>query len=208
MDAMTMEKLHPGTAVAPYIAGDNVATCPTMTFDVCNQFDQAPIGTMSSVEFAHLGTTEYLLMAFCPSLSSFKGAAGSALAGVKLSGMVMTNFYDESTAPGSLDEPFLNRGTFQSKDALSMQRLYGSDLDGFSEGGFVWSAQIDLRLLIPQANLIGAVYKGSVFMGQLPQVETQGISLNQLIKIAQQTELDDTVWLKSAVVNHNLIYDS
>lgn len=70
-----------------------------------------------------------------------------------------------------------------------MQRLYGSDLDGFSEGGFIWSSRIDLRLLITQANLIGAVYKGSIFMGQLPQNnaggQQSGVSLNQLIKIAQ-----------------------
>jgi hypothetical protein len=66
-------------------------------------------------------------------------------------------------------------------------------------------------MLITQANLIGAVYKGSLFMGQLPQSSGQalsGLSINQLIKIAQQTELDDSVWIKSAVVNHNLIYDS
>lgn len=183
---MTMEKLHPGTAVAPYIAGDNVASCPTMTFDVCNQFDSALWGKTTT--FKHLGSTEYLFIAFCPSLSSFRGAQGTALAGVKLSGMVMSLVEGEEIVPGGLDAPYLNRGTFQSNAALSMQRLYGSDLDGFSEGGFVWSAQVDLRLLITQANLIGAVYKGSIFMGQLPQESTttsQGVSINQLIKIAQ-----------------------
>jgi len=111
MDAMTMEKLHPGTAIAPYIAGDNVATCPTMTFDVCNQFDKAAAPPISPLEdFVHIGSTEYLFMAFCPSLSSFKGAANTALAGVKLSGMVMKCFTDDNN--GSMDAPYLNRGTF------------------------------------------------------------------------------------------------
>lgn len=87
MDEMTMQKLHPGTAVAPYIAGDNVATCPTMTYDVCNQFDRAVQGTGENQ--THIGTMEYTLIMYCPSLSALRGAQGSPLAGVKLSGMIM-----------------------------------------------------------------------------------------------------------------------
>jgi hypothetical protein len=117
MDAMTMEKLHPGTRVAPYIAGDNVATCPTMTFDVCNKFDRAAYGNGPDPSFNPIGESEYLLMAFCPSLSSFRGAAGTALSGVKLSGMVMKLLNDN---PAQTDSPILNRGTFQSAAALSM----------------------------------------------------------------------------------------
>lgn len=113
--------------------------------------------------------------------------------------------------PSFANDGFLSRDTFQQNFALSMNGLYGSDFKGFSEGGFVWSGEMDMKLLIPRANLIGAMYKGSIFMGQLPARNaplTPALSLNQLIKIAQQTELSDSVWLKSAVVNHNLIYDS
>jgi len=35
---------------------------------------------------------------------------------------------------------------------------YGSDMTGFSSGGFVWAANLDVNILCPRANLVGSYY--------------------------------------------------
>jgi hypothetical protein len=46
-----------------------------------------------------------------------------------------------------------------------MKRFYGSDFNGFSEGGFMWSAEADISLLAPLADFVGAVYTGTLTYG-------------------------------------------
>jgi len=68
-----------------------------------------------------------------------------------------------------MDVPLIDRSViYNSGWAYSMTEVYGSDMDGFSEGGFVWASQADVQLLIPRANLVGGMYRGNLTYGQLP----------------------------------------
>jgi hypothetical protein len=64
-----------------------------------------------------------------------------------------------------------------------MVEVYGSDMDGFSEGGFVWAAQADVKIVTPEANLIGAMMRGNLTYGQIPTIG-RGLSGNELFKIS------------------------
>jgi len=58
-----------------------------------------------------------------------------------------------------------------------MKRFYGSDFNGFSEGGFMWSAEADISLLAPLADFVGAVYTGTLTYGQLDKTPDTGLSV-------------------------------
>jgi len=98
-----------------------------------------------------------------------------------------------------------------------MKEVYGSDLTGFSAGGFVWASEVTMNLLVPAANLVGSYYKGTLAFGSLPQGGSNngaggsqgGLTLNQLIEISGKAEIMKSQFhLKSGVVNHEIVYDS
>jgi hypothetical protein len=67
------------------------------------------------------------------------------------------------------DQPAINRSIFNNQFAsYTMADLYGSTLQGFSAGGFVFAGEIENKIVAPRANLTGAMYKGSITYGQLP----------------------------------------
>jgi hypothetical protein len=86
---------------------------------------------------------------------------------------------------------------------------YGSDMTGFSAGGFVWAGGMDVNIMCPRANLVGSYYQGSVQFGQLPSSPTSGLSLRQMIEIAGDIEiLAPQFHMRTAVVNHDIVYAS
>lgn len=89
-----------------------------------------------------------------------------------------------------------------------MLEIYGSDCTGFSNGGFVWSAEMMLRTLAPVANMVGTYYKGCVTLGQLQaSSEGTGLLIQDLIEIAEETGVhSDCQVLRSAVVNHDVVF--
>jgi len=48
-----------------------------------------------------------------------------------------------------------------------MLETYGSDMTGFSAGGFVWTADITMNILCPQASLVGSFFRGTIQYGQM-----------------------------------------
>jgi len=71
-----------------------------------------------------------------------------------------------------------------------MLEAYGSDMTGFSAGGFVWASEATFNILAPAANIVGSYYRGTVQYGQLPASDSQsGLSLRQLIEIAGDIEV-------------------
>jgi hypothetical protein len=69
-----------------------------------------------------------------------------------------------------------------------MLEIYGSDCTGFSNSGFVWSAEMMIRTLAPTANMVGTFYKGCVTLGQLQQgADGTGLLIQDLIEIATET---------------------
>lgn len=94
-----------------------------------------------------------------------------------------------------------------------MLELYGSDMSNFSAGGYVWASQAQFNILQAQANMVGSFFRGTIRCGQLPDIPNTspaaGISVRQLIEIAGNAEvMKPTFYLKTAVVNHNLVFDT
>jgi len=93
-----------------------------------------------------------------------------------------------------------------------MDEVYGSDMSGFTAGGFVWSSELKMNILCPAANLIGSSYRGSVLFGQLPsKVDplTPWLTVRDFLEIGTDTlVMDPQQHLRAAVVNHNVVYDS
>lgn len=86
---------------------------------------------------------------------------------------------------------------------------YGSDLTGFSAGGFCWASEACFNVLTPAANLVGSYYKGTLQFGQLPTDTASGLSIQQLIEIAGDIEImKPNFHMRTGVVNHDIVYDS
>jgi len=150
---------------------------------------------------------------WCPAATAFYGPGGGGSyigSDTKLGGLVVMQL-----GGGAMDVPLIDRSViYNSAWAYSMTEVYGSDMDGFSEGGFVWASQADVQLLIPRANLVGGMYRGNLTYGQLPSPgavaagQATPLTANQLLKISQDAELSDHFHLRSSVVNNNILYDS
>jgi hypothetical protein len=99
-----------------------------------------------------------------PSLSCFHGGGGDG--GIaesdKLGGFAMAQ-EDETFINCLSKEMFLDKRYGQT-----MIQNFGSDMTGFSNGGFVWTAEMSCSILAPAANMIGAMYRGTLSFGQLP----------------------------------------
>jgi len=90
-----------------------------------------------------------------------------------------------------------------------MLETYGSNMTGFSAGGFVWASEMICNVLTPAANLVGSYFKGTMQFGQLPTSQENGLSLRQLLSIAGDIEVMKSQFhLRAGVVNHDIVYDS
>jgi len=93
-----------------------------------------------------------------------------------------------------------------------MTEVYGSDLTGFSAGGFAWAAEATFNILAPAAQMVGSYFRGTVQYGQLPggiYTDKNGITLRELIEIAGDAQvMKPQFHLRTAVVNHQLVYNS
>jgi hypothetical protein len=43
-----------------------------------------------------------------------------------------------------------------------MIEVLGSDMTGFSAGGFVWAGDAQMNILCPRANLVGGYFQGCI----------------------------------------------
>lgn len=93
-----------------------------------------------------------------------------------------------------------------------MATTYGSNLTGFSSGGFVWAGEVISSIVAPKATLVGSMYQGAINYGQLLDTNdqdtshlTSGASLRSLIDIAKISDCRKAFTLRSAVVNNNII---
>jgi hypothetical protein len=79
-------------------------------------------------------------------------------------------FVMKQVKASDLETPWINKGLFDEViSSYSMTEIYSSDMTGFSSGGFVWASEIDLNILLAEANKIDSVYQGTVEFGQLPE---------------------------------------
>jgi len=172
---MVVAKNYPGQFDAPYVAGMNVCSVPTSTGRVATTFDSAfEFGGTGDVE-SNIGTEDYLVIAWCPSTTAFFGDGGASNVPTteKLGGFSMQQFKSSD-----FSSPAISRRFFQDARVMqTMKRFYGSDFSGFSEGGFMWSAEADISLLAPLADFVGAVYTGTLTYGQLDKLPATGLSV-------------------------------
>lgn len=202
-DRMLLAKYLPGQIEAPYCAGQNILPAPTGTFKTSFSVSRcvnADTG-IDGVPVA-LGTTTYTMMAYCPLVSTHLGSGTTSAfsTSTRLSGFQVVQ-------GSTLTTPVLYQDGFnRTPRAYSCVELYGSDFTGFAACGAIWAGEINLSLLTPAANLVGAVYEGALTLSQIP---TTGLSLSQLIQLSQKNHTGTRNFsLKGAVVNHNVVFES
>lgn len=104
------------------------------------------------------------MIAFCPVLTLLYGSGGNDDfdENTKLGGLIMVQTDDlNSTStlyPDQFNQVFAGR---------SMASVFGSDMTGFCERGFIWSSQLDVNLIAAAANITGTYYQGTLTMGQI-----------------------------------------
>lgn len=198
-DRMLLAKYVPGEVEAPYCAGQNILPVPTGTFKKSIAFSTA-VAADVSIDGARvqMGTSDFTIFAYCPVVTSHVGTG--TIAGQRLGGLQVMQVNNQGTSV--LYQDGFNRAT----RAYTCLDLYGSDFGGFAQAGMIWAAELEISLLAPLANLVGAVYEGALTMSQIP---SGGLSIGQLIGLSQRTHTGGSLFsLKGAVVNHNMIFDA
>lgn len=152
----------------------------------------------------------YVLIMYCPSLSARFGNHGSEdiSPSDRLGGFAILQFEADE-----LDDPAINRSIFQSlKASKTMTSTYGSNMTGFSSGGFVWAGEITSSIIAPRATLVGSMYQGCINYAQLYNTDDSesshldaGASLNDLIDISKVANCQKSFTMRSAVVNNNIV---
>lgn len=105
---------------------------------------------------------------WCPAATAFYGTGSSTSTTEIPATSKLGGLYIAQCSNTYLNTGFLNKNTFNLLGyAKSMVETYGSDFTGFSEGGFVWASELEINLLAPRANFIGAYYRGTLSYGQL-----------------------------------------
>lgn len=196
-DLFTLNRFAPASTASPYVNNMTLTPVPTGTFR--NSFSISSCYNSGTGVSAPLGTAAYTVIMYCPSLSSWGGGPGGSFfpATTRLGGFIIYQSVDLSA---TVSPPLFATTNF----AYSSVQLYGSDFSSFASGGFVWSGQIDFRIVCPAANLTGAVYKGAMTFNQLGASPTLG-NLLQNSQYVSTGEYEASV--RSAVVEPALIED-
>jgi len=193
-DRFMLARYYPGEIQTPFMNSTNRIPIPTSTFHSNYSISSCSLASNQDGPAFPLGTSPYLMLAFCPTLSLALGT-GSGFAyptTTHLSGLYITQ--------GDLSQGALYRDGFdrvaRSPSALS---VYGSNFDTFAQTGFVWSAALDLSILCPLANLVGARFSGCLTLASIPST---GLTFSKLIQLASESGTASTsVTLRGAVTN-------
>mgnify|MGYP003572093692 CR=1 FL=1 len=203
LDEMILAKTLPGRINAPYVAGMDTQPIPTNTFQVATSLSQAS----GASPLDPLGSKEYVVMMFCPVLTHLYGRGGTnQFATSSTLGGLYVYQSDAPEAPHTISE------FDDDRYGLSMIEVFGSDITGFAEHGFVWACQLNLKLMAPLANVIGKAFHGRITIGQLrSNGVNQAITTEQLIKIAHTIDdvtIDGDFVLRSAINNNDILFDN
>jgi len=110
-----------------------------------------------------IGSESYTLLMWCPSMTNFRGLGGGGQIqpSDKLGGLIIKVVKKEDE-----NHRFIDRNIFQDAlSSLTMMEVYGSDMTGFSEGGFIWASEITMNMTVAAASLVGAIYRGTILYG-------------------------------------------
>lgn len=206
-DEMLVAGAYPGQFNVRYVAGMNCTNLPTSTFSVSNTFSESHVKGDDTTATHPLGTNDYTLIMFCPSATAFNGGteSWSIPNSDKLGGLTIVQY-----SGNQLDDPHVDKNLFRYAPAsMTMRETYGSNLTGFSSGGFIWASEATINVLAPAANMVGSYYRGTIQYGQIPKSGQPGLTLRELIEIAGDVEvMEPQFHMRIKVVNHDLVYDT
>lgn len=131
-----------------------------------------------------------------PSMSVFYADWPPYTISTQLSGFVMfqTNSLAANVAPLMFHSP---------DESESFDDFYGTGAT-FGANKFVWSGQLELDIVTPAANLVGAAFTGTIpYASMIPK--TGGVTVQDLMDIAQDTTTQQSKFkLTSAMTNDTL----
>lgn len=156
---MTVAKNYPGQLDTEYCAGMNMTPLPTICASVSTQVREAY--SREENDFLPLGTKDYTVIMWCSSATLFHGPGGQGnFTDIQKLGGLYINTMD------NVNQNIGFQGMFsRSNEARTMDEVYGSTMEGFSNGGGAWASELTFNLLCPNATLVGACYKGSFMFG-------------------------------------------
>lgn len=158
-----------------------------------------------------LGSMKYTVIMHCPILSHLGVSnANSSINGKQPSGFIVVGFDSIAT---NMDFSYFFGTTFSGNAPATtplpdMLSMYGFASTASLES-FVYASQLDLKLVVPAANLTGTAYQGTLRLGQFfntvsPNV-TQSIPLSALIRGADRIiSGQQNFTLSSSMVNDYL----
>lgn len=197
-DRFMLAKFMPGKIDTPFMNGLQRVPIPTGKFSTSFSLDTAARAANPDSGQSPLGTDPYLLLAFCPALSL---SLGSGVANAQSTTTHLSGF---ASVQGALNDQVLYTDIFdRSNRSPSLFALLGTNFDSFSSNGLIFSSQIDMRLMCPAANLVGAMYTGACTLASIP---SGGLSFAKLLQTSSRVESGATnLALRGALVNNGLV---
>lgn len=193
-DKFYLSKFFPGQYnPQAFIAGSN-SFAPSKSFSIGKSFTNAY--SWSTSDWLPIGTNAYLVVLYMPSMSVFYSDWAPYGTSMQMSGFVM--FQTNSLASNIQPLMFHNPDETQTFDDF-----YGTGAT-FGANKFVWSGQLELDIVTPAANLVGAAFTGTIPYSSLI-TKTGGITVQDLMDIAQDTTTQQSKFkLTSAMTNDTL----
>jgi hypothetical protein len=160
----------------------------------------------NSDKMSDIGTGNYTLIAFWPALSHL-AVTGGVIQNQQASGLIVmntSNIAEKVGLPnffGYDSEGKLDNG---SATYLEMKKLYGY-ASTTEMKAMVYSATLDLKMVIPAATLTGTMYKGSIRLGQMFS-SGNTVTISNLIAGWEETlSGQQSFQLTSALVNDQIL---
>jgi len=121
----------------------NVTNLPVSEFSVSRSLATSNVYGMSDIK--PFGSAPYTLLMWCSSATAFGGDGedGHISSADRLGGLAI-----KQINAADLDTPWICRQIFQETlSAYTALEVYGSDMTGFSAGGFVWASEAKVNIL-------------------------------------------------------------
>jgi len=196
-DRFMMAKYFPGRIDTPYMNGLSRIPIPTSRFSSSFSLTTTATATGLDTVTAPIGTFDFLMLAYCPSLSLSVGS------GVAFAQSTITHLSGFQAAQGNLADTVLYANGFdRTNRAPSLLSLLGTNFDTFSSNGIIFASELDMRILTPQANLVGTMYTGCCTLASIPPT---GLSIQRLIQTSSKIMSGAASFkMRGALVNNAL----
>jgi hypothetical protein len=177
-DKFHLSKFFPGQYDPYAFIADTNAYCPSKSFSIGKSLTNAFDIDAGSPQ--PIGTKKYLILMYVPSISPFStdwvNSTTSARIFKQLSGFVIAQTDNLSAT--------LSESNFRDDNfTVSFDALYETG-SNFGARKFVWAGHAHFDIVTPSANLVGAMYSGTLPMNSFLRTTT---TVGNLVSIAQNT---------------------